>query len=119
MKDGGMLILLWGIVAHEVDGVLPYFSPHVHSWTHVHSTAHSVGGCPDQLYKEGNKRMLTQAIAEFDGHSDIQKSEPPSLEPRFPVSLFPPCPRFNQPFRMIRLAAHGASGTCAWVRGMA
>lgn len=45
----GMLILLWGIVAHEVNGILPYFSPHVHPWTHVHSTAHSVSGCPDQL----------------------------------------------------------------------
>lgn len=87
-KHGGMLILLRGIVAHKVDGVLPYVSPHVHSWTHVHGTAHSVGGCPDQLYKEGNKRMSTQAIAEFDGHSGIQKSEPPSSEPRVPVSLF-------------------------------
>lgn len=49
VEHGGMLILLWGIVAHKVDGVLPYISPHVHLWAHVHSTAHSGSGCPDQL----------------------------------------------------------------------
>lgn len=46
-KHGGALILLWGIVAHEVNGVLPDFSPHVHSRTRVHGAAHPVGGCPD------------------------------------------------------------------------
>lgn len=49
VERGGILILLWGIVAHKVNSVLPYFSPYVHCWTHVHSTAHSVSGCPDQL----------------------------------------------------------------------
>lgn len=44
-----MWILLWGIVADEVNGVVPRVSPHVHLGTHVHGAAHSVGGCPDQL----------------------------------------------------------------------
>lgn len=48
-KHGGMLILLWGIVADEVNGILPYFPPHVHPRTHVHGTAHSARGRPDQL----------------------------------------------------------------------
>lgn len=44
-----ILILLWGIVAHKVNRILPYFSPHVHPWAHVHSAAHSVSSCPHQL----------------------------------------------------------------------
>lgn len=48
-KHGGMLILLWGIVADEVNGILPHFPPHVHLRTHVHGAAHSVRGRPDQL----------------------------------------------------------------------
>lgn len=45
----GMWISLWGIVADEVNGVVPCVSPHVHLRTHVHGAAHSVGGCPHQL----------------------------------------------------------------------
>lgn len=40
---------LWRVVAHEVDGVLPYLPPHVHAWTHMDSTTHTVGGGPDDL----------------------------------------------------------------------
>lgn len=46
--------LLWRVVAHEVDGVLPYLPPHIHAWTHVDSTTHAVTGGPDDL--QNNQR---------------------------------------------------------------
>lgn len=41
--------LLWWVVAHEVDSILPRLAPHVHAWTHMDRAAHAVGGGPDDL----------------------------------------------------------------------
>lgn len=41
--------LLWRVVAHEVDGVVPRLPPHVHAWTHMDSATHAIGGGPDDL----------------------------------------------------------------------
>lgn len=51
-----MLILLWGIVADEVNGVVPCVSPHGHLRARVHGAAHSVGGGPDQLERGMQKK---------------------------------------------------------------
>lgn len=74
-----MLILLGGVVAHEVNGVLPDFSPHVHSWTRVHGTAHPVGGCPDEL--RGGKHTKRVSTC----HYFIYRR--PILQPRFLLCL--------------------------------
>lgn len=45
-------LLLWGIVADEVDGILPNLSPHVHLLADIHCAAHFSGCGPDYLEME-------------------------------------------------------------------